>query len=77
MTYEEALSELDGATSWDFSLDVLSLARAAIEKRIPKKLTYGHYCSTCGTDVNGIKGGGDYCFRCGQKIGWGDDNGET
>ena len=74
MTYKEA-SKAFGDEVPDLSLETLELAKKAVEKQIPKKPIYWHYCAVCASDINGIKGSGNYCFRCGQAIDWSDDNG--
>ena len=74
VTYKEA-SKAFGDEVPDLSLGTLELAKKAVEKQIPKKPIYLHYCAVCASDINGIKGSGNYCFRCGQAIDWSDDNG--
>ena len=76
MTYKEA-SKAFGDEVPDLSLETLELAKKAVEKQIPKKPIYWHYCAVCASDIAGIKGSGNYCFRCGQAIDWSDDIGET
>lgn len=68
MTYEEAHETISA---------MLEVTARAFRKQIPLKITYDRYCTCCGLDVKRIKGIGDYCFRCGQRLDWSDDNGET
>lgn len=74
MTYEEAIAWLDKAKG---NAEALRMAREALEKQIPKKLTskYGFLkgdcvCPSCETGLRFhiVVAGEKYCSECGQKI---------
>ena len=74
MTYKEAIDYLINGIS-DEAMDI---AVDCIEKRIPKKPRVEHrqyYCHECRTKLitYNWSGGIHYCYHCGQRIDWSDE----
>ena len=90
MKYEEVMEQKkgfkvervnikDGTMTITVSSDWLETVSDAVEKQIPKKPKYNGgecECPTCGDGWNSNEYGSGmkFCWECGQKLDWSDDN---
>lgn len=90
MKYEEVMEQKkgfkvervnikEGTMTITVSADWLETVSDAVEKQIPKKPKYNGgecECPTCGDDWNSNEYGSGmkFCWECGQKLDWSDDN---
>lgn len=87
MTPEEAISIIKcaiGEVEWNYPLDyaeAFEVAIEALEKQVPKKPLknpkefYGRNLYSCPVCNYGyFLGGNKFCFRCGQKFDWSEDD---
>ena len=90
MKYEEVMEQKkgfkvervnikDGTMTITVSSDWLETVSDAVEKQIPKKPKYNGgecECPVCGDGWNSNEYGSGmkFCWECGQKLDWSDDN---
>ena len=82
MTESEAIKILNTFPEEDEMYDTAQLAINALERQIPKKpkktesegFRYAdtYRCPLCGGNFSGT-GIADYCYHCGQKLDWSDE----
>lgn len=86
ITAEEAIIMLEyiknGSGDWCGSLGegrtgiALNMGIVALKKQIPKKadtvVSVWGKCPNCGIDT--IEAGENYCYQCGQKLDWSDED---
>lgn len=90
MTESEAIKELHkirprGGIIPQKRAEALDVAIQALEKQMPKKpiksekqvvrYVNTYYCPICNLGITGTNIA-KWCYHCGQKLDWGDDNGD-
>lgn len=72
----EAIKDNYPPSNYTILREALDLSMSVLEKQIPKKVIKSPYnvkfCPVCKGSVWQNRDESKYCFRCGQKIYWGD-----
>lgn len=75
MTEQEAIKSMNNIIEyWTYrpsEVEAAKLAISALEKQIPKKVTYEGFCPNCNTQYPLYPPSlNKYCGNCGQKLDW-------